>query len=479
MADSGLPAGGGAEKETAEGRDAARRIDPEILARYNRPGPRYTSYPTAPQFEDSFGPEAYAKRLAVANELTGDPLSLYVHIPFCEHRCLYCGCHVVITRREDIVRNYLDHLAREIRMVAAALPDRRDVLQLHWGGGTPTHLSPDEMRELFGVLTDCFHLLPGAEVAVEIDPRVTSHEHVDALREVGFNRLSMGVQDFTPKVQQAVERNQTLEQTRELIEYCRARGFTEFNIDLIYGLPFQTVELFEQSARQVLALEPGRVAVYSYAHVPWIKPQQKKMDASALPDAKTKFALFASAISTFTAAGYVQIGMDHFARPDDELARARVAGSLTRNFMGYTVKAAPDMLAFGISGIGEVRGAFAQNAKKLTSYYRALDEGVFPVERGYVLDDDDRIRQFVIRSIMCNFGLDFDLLKERFGVEYEEYFADEDRALRETIESTFFAREPRRLSITPEGQLFVRNICMLFDRYLEADGQAGVYSKTI
>ena len=479
MADSGLPAGGGAEKETAEGRDAARRIDPEILARYNRPGPRYTSYPTAPQFEDSFGPEAYAKRLAVANELTGDPLSLYVHIPFCEHRCLYCGCHVVITRREDIVRNYLDHLAREIRMVAAALPDRRDVLQLHWGGGTPTHLSPDEMRELFGVLTDCFHLLPGAEVAVEIDPRVTSHEHVDALREVGFNRLSMGVQDFTPKVQQAVERNQTLEQTRELIEYCRARGFTEFNIDLIYGLPFQTVERFEQSARQVLALEPGRVAVYSYAHVPWIKPQQKKMDASALPDAKTKFALFASAISTFTAAGYVQIGMDHFARPDDELARARVAGSLTRNFMGYTVKAAPDMLAFGISGIGEVRGAFAQNAKKLTSYYRALDEGVFPVERGYVLDDDDRIRQFVIRSIMCNFGLDFDLLKERFGVEYEEYFADEDRALRETIESTFFAREPRRLSITPEGQLFVRNICMLFDRYLEADGQAGVYSKTI
>ena len=479
MADSGLPAGGGAEKERAEGRDGARRIDPEILARYNRPGPRYTSYPTAPQFEDSFGPEAYAKRLAVANELTGDPLSLYVHIPFCEHRCLYCGCHVVITRREDIVRNYLDHLAREIRMVAAALPDRRDVLQLHWGGGTPTHLSPDEMRELFGVLTDCFQLLPGAEVAVEIDPRVTSHEHVDALREVGFNRLSMGVQDFTPKVQQAVERNQTLEQTRELIEYCRARGFTEFNIDLIYGLPFQTVERFEQSARQVLALEPGRVAVYSYAHVPWIKPQQKKMDASALPDAKTKFALFASAISTFTAAGYVQIGMDHFARPDDELARARVAGSLTRNFMGYTVKAAPDMLAFGISGIGEVRGAFAQNAKKLTSYYRALDEGVFPVERGYVLDDDDRIRQFVIRSIMCNFGLDFDLLKERFGVEYEEYFADEDRALRETIESTFFAREPRRLSITPEGQLFVRNICMLFDRYLEADGQAGVYSKTI
>jgi len=468
MTDNGLPAGGG-----------ARRIDPEILARYNRPGPRYTSYPTAPQFAESFGSEAYAERLSKANRCADEPLSLYVHIPFCEHRCLYCGCHVVITRREDIVRNYLDHLAQEVRMVAAALPDRRSVLQLHWGGGTPTHLSPDEMRELFGVLTDSFRLLPGAEVAVEIDPRVTSREHVDVLREVGFNRLSMGVQDFTPEVQAAVERNQSLKQTQELIQYCRAQGFTEFNIDLIYGLPFQTVERFEQSAREVLALEPGRVAVYSYAHVPWIRPQQKKMDESRLPDAKTKFALFASAISAFTEAGYVQIGMDHFARPDDELARARIEGSLTRNFMGYTVKAAPDMLAFGISGIGEVRGAFAQNAKKLTSYYRALDEGRFPVERGYVLDDDDRVRQFVIRSIMCNFGLDFDLLKERFGVEYEDYFKAEDDALRETIEATFYLREPRRLSITAQGQLFVRNICMLFDRYFEAGSQAGVYSKTI
>jgi len=479
MTDSGLPAGGGAGNENTDGIGGSRRVDPEVLARYNRPGPRYTSYPTAPQFADSFGSQAYAERLAVANGRAADPLSLYVHIPFCEHRCLYCGCHVVITRREDIVRNYLDHLAKEIRMVADALPDRRDVLQLHWGGGTPTHLSPEEMRELFGVLTEKFRLIPGSEVAIEIDPRVTSHEHVDVLREVGFNRLSMGVQDFTPKVQEAVERNQSLEQTQELIAYCRSQGFTEFNIDLIYGLPFQTVEHFEQSAREVLALEPGRVAVYSYAHVPWIKPQQKKMDESALPDAKTKFALFASAISTFTEAGYVQIGMDHFARPDDELARARVAGTLTRNFMGYTVKAAPDMVAFGISGIGEVRGAFAQNAKKLTSYYRALDEGNFPVERGYVLDDDDRIRQFVIRSIMCNFELDFDLLKERFGVEYEEYFADEDRSLQETIEASFFSREPRRLSIRPQGQLFVRNICMLFDRYLEAGGQSGVYSKTI
>jgi len=470
------------EKRPSEddGVGAARPIDPELLARYNRPGPRYTSYPTAPHFDTVFGPEQYAQRLAEANRRSDDPLSLYVHIPFCEHRCLYCGCHVVITRREDVVRQYLDHLRKEIRMVAEALPDRRDVLQLHWGGGTPTHLTPDEMRELYAVFSDCFSLLPTAEVAVEIDPRVTTREHIDALADLGFNRLSLGVQDFTPEVQQAVERNQTLEQTRDLIGYCRSRGFGEFNVDLIYGLPLQTVERFGRSAEEVLALNPGRVAVYSYAHVPWIRPQQKKIAESDLPSTDTKFALFATALSTFTNAGYVQIGMDHFARPDDELARAQAAGKLTRNFMGYTVKAAPDLVAFGISGIGEVAGAFAQNVKKLSTYYRLLDEGSFAVDRGYVLDEDDRIRRFVIQSIMCNFELDFRTLEQRFGVEYASYFAKEDRALADSIESQFYERRPDSLRITPQGQLFVRNICMLFDRYLEAEGgQTGMYSKTV
>jgi oxygen-independent coproporphyrinogen-3 oxidase len=455
-------------------------IDPELLARYNRPGPRYTSYPTAPHFDTVFGPDQYAQRLAEANRRSDDPLSLYVHIPFCEHRCLYCGCHVVITRREDVVTQYLQHLQREIRLVAEALPDRRDVLQLHWGGGTPTHLTPEEIRELFAVFTECFALLPEAEVAVEIDPRVTTREHIDTLAELGFNRLSMGVQDFTPEVQEAVERNQTLEQTRELIGYCRKVGFLEFNVDLIYGLPRQTVERFEKSAREVLALNPGRVAVYSYAHVPWIRPQQKKIDEGDLPTTDTKFALFATALSTFTAAGYVQIGMDHFARPDDELARAQAEGKLTRNFMGYTVKAAPDLIAFGISGIGEVAGAFAQNAKKLSTYYRMLDDGNFAVDRGYVLDEDDRIRRFVIQSVMCNFELDFQTLRQRFGIEYDEYFEKEDRALADSIEPQFYERTSSALRITPAGQLFVRNICMLFDRYLEAEGgQAGMYSKTV
>ena len=380
-------------------------VTPELLARYNLPGPRYTSYPTAPQFGDDFGPAEYSEHLARANRAGDGPLSLYVHIPFCEKRCHYCGCHVVITKREDIVRKYLDYLVKEIEMVARALPDRRDVLQLHWGGGTPTHLDAGQMRELFGVFTSHFNVLPAGEVAVEIDPRVTSHEQIDTLRELGFNRLSLGVQDLTPEVQRAVGRDQTLEQTQGLIEYARGVGFSEFNIDLIYGLPLQTEENFRATLDRVIEMRPGRVAVYSFAHVPWVHPHQKRIDDGELPDTQTKFALLASTITEFTGAGYAQIGMDHFALPDDELAVAQAAGKLTRNFMGYTVKAAPDMVAFGISGIGDVAGAFAQNAKKLPHYYGALDEGRFPVERGYVLDQDDLVRRFVIQSIMCNFRL--------------------------------------------------------------------------
>jgi len=290
----------------------------------------------------------------------------------------------------------------------------------------------------------------------------------------------MGVQDFTPEVQTAIGREQTLEQTRDLCAYARRAGFTHINMDLVYGLPLQSVETFRKNLEEVIALEPGRVAVYSYAHVPWIRPNQKRIREEDLPDRETKFALFASAIEAFTEAGYVQIGMDHFARPDDELALARDQGVLGRNFMGYTVKAAPDMVAFGVSGIGEVAGAYVQNAKKLSDYYKALDAGRFPIEKGFVLDDDDRIRRYVIHSLMCNFELDFAALRERFEVEYETYFSEEDRELRDTIEPDFIERGGGKLTITPSGQLFIRNIVMVFDRYLKnMPGDKPVFSRTV
>jgi len=457
----------------------APRVTPELLARYNRPGPRYTSYPTAPQFHTGFGPEEYASRLAAANR-GRDPLGLYVHVPFCEKRCLYCGCHVIVTRRRSIVRDYLDHVIVEIGRVADHLPDRRRVSQLHWGGGTPTHLGPAEMRELYGALTDRFEFLPDAEVAIEIDPRVTSPAHLDTLRELGFNRLSLGVQDFTPEVQTAIGREQSFEQTEKLVEDFHSRGFRQFNVDLVYGLPRQTVDAFRSSLAKVVGLRPNRVAVYSYAHVPWIRPHQRHIDESDLPATETKFALFAAAIDAFVEAGYVQIGMDHFALPDDELVLAQSRGALTRNFMGYAVRAAPDLVAFGVSGISDVGGAFAQNEKNLAEYYRTLDDGELPIERGYVLDDDDHVRRFVIQNLMCNFELDTLALSRRFGVEFRDYFATERQVLERTIEPEFYRYDGPRLCVTPLGRSFVRNICMVFDRYLgRHDGERALFSKTV
>jgi oxygen-independent coproporphyrinogen-3 oxidase len=455
------------------------RVTAELLARHDRPGPRYTSYPTAPQFHTDFGPEAYADRLAEADRHPSDPLAMYVHLPFCEHRCLYCGCHVVVTRREDVVRRYLDYLKLEIDRLAEALPNRREISQLHWGGGTPTRFSPAQMRELFGALKNRFVLQPDAEVAIEIDPRVTTEAHLEVLRELGFNRISLGVQDFTPEVQEAIGRHQTLEQTERLLQSCRSLGFCDFNVDLIYGLPRQTVETFRSGVAEVIRLRPDRVAVYSYAHVPWMRPHQRRIDESTLPTTEAKIALFATAIDCFLDAGYAQIGMDHFALPDNELARAQGSGALTRNFMGYTVKTAPDLLALGVSGIGDVAGAFAQNEKKLATYYRALDEGKFPIERGYVLDPDDRIRRFVIQSLMCNFELDPQVLHDRFDVRFGEYFEAEQLELQHSVEPSFYELEDGTIRITPAGRPFVRNVCMAFDRYLKGDSDRALYSRTV
>jgi oxygen-independent coproporphyrinogen-3 oxidase len=431
-------------------------VTQELLRKYDRPGPRYTSYPTAVEFNAAFTPVRYREHLKAANAARDEPLSLYIHIPFCEERCTFCGCHVIITRHHDRAVSYLDYLAREIDLLAQALPDRRQVIQYHWGGGTPTYLTPAEIRQLMAKVKEHFTVADDAEVAIEVDPRVTSREHVDTLRELGFNRLSMGVQDFTPEVQSAINRHQTEAETRDLFAYCRAIGFSSINLDLIYGLPLQTPTTFRQNLAAVIELRPDRVACYSYAHVPWIRGHQKGIEIEQLPPPEVKLELMAAAIDAFHAAGYRQIGMDHFALPEDELAQAMARGTLGRNFMGYTTKVASDMVGIGVSAIGDVRGAFAQNQKKLSTYYEMLDRGEFPIQRGFELTFDDHLRRQVITELMCNFRLPKAEIARRFGIDFDGYFAPELDEL---------AHGPE-IAVTPLGQLFVRNVCMTFDAYL-------------
>jgi oxygen-independent coproporphyrinogen III oxidase len=457
-------------------------VDMATVRRFDRPGPRYTSYPTAVEFHQGVGEDTYRAKLAEADARGGDaPLSLYAHLPFCEHRCLFCGCHVVITPHMPVAEKYLKYVELEVRRVAELLPNRREVVQMHWGGGTPTYFSPDQLSDLMATFGKYFHFVEGAEVAIEVDPRVTSRDHLDRLVELGFNRLSMGVQDLSPEVQRAITRDQTYEQTAELMNYAREVGFTEgINLDLIYGLPEQRLDTFRRSLDQVLGLRPDRVAVYSFAYVPWIKGHQKRLDKDALPSPELKLQLYLMAMERFLDAGYHPIGMDHFALPDDELAVAAQEGRLHRNFMGYSVMPASDMMAFGISGIGEVQGAFFQNEKKLSTYYEALDAGRLPVSRGYVLDEDDRIRQYVIQQIMCNFRIRKDDVARRFGVDFDQYFARPLAGLREVEEAGFVERTEEGLRVREEGRLFVRNVCMAFDRYLEAkSAEKPVFSRTV
>jgi oxygen-independent coproporphyrinogen-3 oxidase len=462
----------------------ASRPMANLLARYDRPGPRYTSYPTAVEFHDGVNAAVYAATLARADALTSEPLSAYVHLPFCEERCAYCGCNVVITKRRDVAARYLEYLDREIDLVAAHLPRRREVSQLHWGGGTPTYYSAPQIGRVFERLARQFTFTPGAEIGVEIDPRVTSAGQLGTMRRLGFNRLSMGVQDFDPEVQEAVNRVQSFELTRGLVDEARALGFRSINIDLIYGLPYQTTGGFGRTLEQVLELRPERVAVYSFAFVPWIRAHMKHLPAAALPDAALKIDLLALALETFTGAGYRHIGMDHFALPDDELARALDDRSLHRNFMGYTVQSARDMVAVGVSGIGDVQGTFVQNTKKLSEYYAALDAGRFPVERGYVLDADDRLRRHVITELMCNGHLDVRNVEHRFDIPFAGYFASELAELTgpdSPASDGLVSVGPDAIDVTPLGRLFVRNVCMTFDRYLPARARAAtpVFSRTV
>jgi oxygen-independent coproporphyrinogen-3 oxidase len=459
------------------------RVTPELLERHDRPGPRYTSYPTAVEFNAEFTEADYRARLARAGRRGSDPLSLYVHIPFCEQRCAFCGCNSIVSKNRKLAQGYLGYVDRELELLSAGLPERRELMQYHWGGGTPTFLDVEQMEELQAAVLGRFHIGDGAEVALEIDPEVTAIEQLEVARKLGFNRISIGIQDFTPAVLEAIGRVLTVERARELTEAARGLGFESVNYDLIYGLPHQRVETFGEALDEVVRLRPDRVAVYSFAYVPWIRPNQKRIDPDALPDREGKFALFARAVRAFLGAGYLQIGMDHFALPDDEMGRAVAERRLYRNFMGYTVHRATDMLGVGASSIGAVAGAFAQNLKKLPAYRRAIDAGRFPIERGLALSPDDLIRQRAITELMCNFYLDFARVGADFGIDCAEYFAAEIDKLEEEggpVDSGFVEITGEGIEVLPLGRLFVRNVCMVFDPYLEKRaGDGPVFSRTV
>ena len=458
-------------------------ITAELLRKHDRPGPRYTSYPTAVEFHDGVGEAAYLEKLALADALAHEPLSFYFHLPFCHERCTFCGCHVTITKRTERATEYLSYLEREVDLVAKHLPHRRQVAQFHWGGGTPTYHSPAELQQLHRVVVDRFEILPNAEVAIEVDPRVTTHAHVDALVAMGFNRISMGVQDFTPEVQAVINRYQDFAGTQDLFEYCRRNGLDNINIDMIYGLPLQTPATFAASLDQVISLRPGRVAMYSFAFVPWKQGNQRVLTADMTLPPELKMELYFLGLEKFTGAGYRQIGMDHFALPEDELAHAQEKRVLHRNFQGYTTKPATDTVAFGISGIGDLQGAYVQNLKEHGHYQEAIRAGHLPVYRGVLLSHDDVIRRHIITQLMCNFYLDFRDVERRFELDFARDFARELERLGEPERDGFVEITADAITVKPLGRLFIRNLCMIFDQYLDPDGRKDgstpVFSRTI
>ncbi|CAM2194165.1 Oxygen-independent coproporphyrinogen III oxidase [Paraburkholderia kururiensis] len=440
---------------------------PELLAKYSANGPRYTSYPTALQFRDDFDIADYTRAAADPGAAETD-LSLYFHIPFCDTVCFYCGCNKVITKNRARARPYLERVKREMALQAALFDTSRPVSQLHWGGGTPTFLSHDEMAELMAATREHFTLRPDAEgeYSIEIDPREANAKTIVQLRTLGFNRISLGVQDFDPLVQQAVNRIQPLELTTNVIRAARATGFHSISVDLIYGLPHQTVDSFSRTLDTMLSLAPDRLSVFGYAHMPHLFKMQRQIDASALPSPQERLALLRLVVERLTAAGYVYIGMDHFALPTDELALAQAQRTLHRNFQGYSTRADCDLIAFGASAIGKVGDVYAQNAKDLPAYSAAIDAGHLAITRGIRLTTDDRLRRDIITQLMCNLELRFDEFEAAYGIRFGNAFAQELERLREFERDGLVSIGGNRLDVLPAGRMLVRNVAMVFDRYL-------------
>ncbi|HMT38747.1 MAG: oxygen-independent coproporphyrinogen III oxidase [Xanthomonadales bacterium] len=448
----------------------ALAFDADLLRRYDRPGPRYTSYPTAPQFRADFG-EADLRAAAAASN--GDPiprpLSLYVHVPFCHSPCFYCGCNRVITRDQARGDAYVTRLEREIALVAPLFDRDRRAVQLHFGGGTPNFLSAAQLAEVVGAIRGQFRFADAddCDISIELDPRYCDPRDMPVLAAAGFNRASLGVQDFDPAVQRAVNRVQSVEETRAIVDACRAAGMRSVNIDLIYGLPGQSLEGFGRTLDIVTAIHPDRLAVYSYAHLPQLFKPQKQIDETLLLDGEAKLALLQLAVEKLTAAGYAYIGMDHFALPGDELAIAKSRGGLHRNFMGYTTHADSDLVGLGVSAISHVGNTFSQNPRDLPSWEAAIDAGHLPVFRGMRLDEDDELRADLIQSLMCQGEIRVKDLQDRYAIGFAEYFSQELARLQPLVEDGLVTMSPESIRATPRGQLLLRNIAMCFDRYLD------------
>ena len=442
-------------------------FNPDLIRRYDRSGPRYTSYPTAVQFDENFSQTDY-KNYALRSNSGVPPLSLYFHLPFCATVCFYCACNKIVTKNRKKTAPYLNDLFREIALQAALVDPKRTVTQLHWGGGTPTFLSHAEMRMLMAETRRYFRLVDddSGEYSIEIDPREANTATVELLRELGFNRLSLGVQDFDPIVQKAVNRIQSVAETQEVIQAGRAAGFHSISIDLMYGLPLQNTTRFAQTLEQVIAMSPDRLSIFNYAHLPDMFKVQRQINEDDLPSSEMKLAILQLCVQRLTDAGYVYIGMDHFAKPTDELARAQEKGSLYRNFQGYSTQAECDLIAMGITAISKIGNSYSQNVRQLDEYSEKLDADQFAVFRGVALNNDDILRRHVISQLMCHFKLDIRKIEIHFNIKFDEYFSTEQTDLKQLEKDGLIHYGDNTIEVTPAGKFLIRNVCMVFDKYL-------------
>ena len=455
-------------------------VDLELIRRLDKNGPRYTSYPTADRFVEAFNAESYRSWVS-KREIGGinRPLSLYVHIPFCNTLCFYCACNKEITKDRSRAEDYVRYMAKELDMQAALLGEGQRVEQLHWGGGTPTFLSDNLMRELMGAIRKHFKLVENGEYSIEIDPRKVSDQTIVLLAELGFNRISIGVQDFDPQVQRAVNRIQSEAETLQVIRAARANGFKSVSLDLIYGLPKQTLTGFKATLEKVIAANPDRLSIYNYAHMPTIFKPQRRIHEEDLPAPQIKLDILSLAVKTLTDAGYVYIGMDHFAKPDDELAIAQRQGRLHRNFQGYSTHSDCDLVAIGVSSIGKIGPTYSQNFRELEDYYDALDRDELPIMRGMELNADDLVRRAIIQALMCHFELSKESFNIAYLIDFDRYFATELEELKEYEREGLLKLTPEWISVTPKGRMLIRNICMVFDKYLRTRQEHARYSKVI
>ncbi|UOO77424.1 oxygen-independent coproporphyrinogen III oxidase [Neisseria sp. Dent CA1/247] len=455
-------------------------FDRNLIASLPSSGPRYTSYPTADRFHSGFDAQEYIHSLDMRQAGSpNQPLSLYIHIPFCNTICYYCGCNKIITKDTSRADAYIEYLEKELNLLAPHLNGRHPLIQLHFGGGTPTFLNDGQLERVFGMIRRHFDLLPDGEYSIEIDPRKVSRETVLHLGRLGFNRMSIGIQDFDPEVQKAVNRIQTVEETGEVIEAAREAGFKSVSVDLIYGLPHQTPASIKPTIDTVLSLNPDRLALYHYAHLPHIFKPQRRIDTAAVPGSEAKLDILQYAVQTLTARGYVFIGMDHFAKPEDELCIALKEGRLQRNFQGYSTYADCDLIAIGVSSIGKIGNAYVQNERDIDAYYAAIDAGRLPVMRGYRLNSDDLLRRDIIQDLMCRFALEFETYERAFGISFADYFREERGDLQHLAELGLLQLRADGLTVTPKGRFLIRNIAMVFDYHLRHKETTAQYSKTV